>query len=203
MFVSTWSCNPPFIHDSPSRFSALQRSASGARRTPSIVSSAYLQCITASNAALPSHKLEGLVGPLRPWSGSLSCGAPPRPRPHSLLPFARASRVDARTKTGVCERAVRANWCAHTHVLGFVRRPPCGERQGDKELNRHAGALRGVKRDRTGCPAPVRASRCAGAHPNGPWPQAGRHLSACMHLAVSPLHSGVWRSMCPEGARKV
>jgi hypothetical protein len=102
-------------------------------------SSHNLHCITASNAALPSHKLEGLVGPLRPWSGSLSCGAPPRPRPQpALLPFARASRVDARTKTGVCERAVRANWCAHTHVLGLVRRPPCGERQGDKELNRHA-----------------------------------------------------------------
>ena len=50
--------------------------------------------ITASNAALPSRKVEGLLDPLRPWSGSRSCGGPPRPRP---LPFARASRVSRRT----------------------------------------------------------------------------------------------------------
>ena len=49
-----------------------------------------LHGITASNAALPSRKVEGLLGPLRPWSGSRSCGARPRPRP---LPFARASRT--------------------------------------------------------------------------------------------------------------
>ena len=71
-------------------------------------SSHSLHGITASNAALPSHKHEGLVGPLRPWSGSRSCGHPPRPRP---LPFARALRADAWTKTGVCARAVRAHPC--------------------------------------------------------------------------------------------
>ena len=64
--------------------------------------------ITASNAALPSRKVEGLVGPLRPWSGSRSCGGPPRPL---SLPFARALRAAIRTKTGVCARAVRAHPC--------------------------------------------------------------------------------------------
>ena len=68
----------------------LHRDASASRQ-PSTHS---LHGITASNAALPSRRLEGLVGPLRPWSGSRSCGAPPRPL---SLPFARASRADART----------------------------------------------------------------------------------------------------------
>ena len=81
----------------------LHRDASTSRQP----SSHSLHGITASNAALPSRKHEGLVGPLRPWSGSRSCGAP---RPLSL-PFARASRADARTKTGVCARAVRAHPC--------------------------------------------------------------------------------------------
>ena len=84
--------------------SPLHRDASASRQP----SSHSLHGITASNAALPSHKHEGLVGPLRPWSGSRSCGAPPRPL---SLPFARASRADARTKTGVCARAVRAHPC--------------------------------------------------------------------------------------------
>ena len=78
----------------------LHRDGSASRQP----SSHSLHGITASNAALPSHKHEGLVGPLRPWSGSRSCGRPPRPRP---LPFARASRADARTKTGACGRTVR------------------------------------------------------------------------------------------------
>ena len=82
----------------------LHRDASASRQP----SSHSLHGITASNAALPSRKLEGLVGPLRPWSGSRSCGGPPRPL---SLPFARASRADARTKTGVCARAVRAHPC--------------------------------------------------------------------------------------------
>ena len=38
-----------------------------------------LHSITAlSNAALPSRKFEGFVGPHRPWSSRRSCGAPPR-----------------------------------------------------------------------------------------------------------------------------
>ena len=82
----------------------LHRDASTSRQP----SSHSLHGITASNAALPSRKHQGLVGPLRPWSGSRSCGGPPRPL---SLPFARASRADARTKTGVCARAVRAHPC--------------------------------------------------------------------------------------------
>ena len=80
----------------------LHRDASASRQP----SSHSQHGITASNAALPSRKVEGLVGPLRPLSGSRSCGRPPRPL---SLPFARASRADARTKTGVCARAVRAH----------------------------------------------------------------------------------------------
>jgi hypothetical protein len=68
-----------------------------------------MYCMPATNAALPSHKFGGLVGPLRPWSGTRrSCGGPPRPRP---LPFARASRADAWTKTGACGRTVRTPRC--------------------------------------------------------------------------------------------
>ena len=40
--------------------------------------------------------------------------------------------------------------CACGAVLGFVRRPPCGERQGSRIIS--ARASKGVKRDRTGCP---------------------------------------------------
>ena len=40
--------------------------------------------------------------------------------------------------------------CAHTHVLGFFMRPPCGERQGSRIIS--ARASKRVKRDRTGCP---------------------------------------------------
>ncbi len=58
---------------------------------------------------------------------ALHCGRPPRPRP---LPFAHASHADARTKTTACARAVRVRYLLS---LGFVRRPPCGERQGDQE----------------------------------------------------------------------
>ena len=108
--------------------------------------------ITAPNAALPSRKVEGLLDHLRPWSGSLSCGAPPRPRP---LPFAHASHADARTKTGVCARAVRAHQC-----LGFFRRPPCGERQGSRIIS--ARAWKGVKRDRTCCPPTQKPSLSPG-----------------------------------------
>ena len=95
--------------------SPLHRDASASRQP----SSHSLHGITASNAALPSHKHEGLVGPLRPWSGSRSCGAPPRPL---SLPFARASRADARTKTGVCARAVRAHPCPWICQAATMRR---------------------------------------------------------------------------------
>ena len=40
--------------------------------------------------------------------------------------------------------------CACPRVIGFVRRPPCGERQGSRIIS--ARASKGVKRDRTGCP---------------------------------------------------
>ena len=82
-------------------------------------SSPSLHGITASNAALPSHKVEGLVGPLRPLSGSRSCGGQPRPHYPSHLRTRHASR-----------HTLMQEPCAHTHVLGFFRRPPCGERQG-------------------------------------------------------------------------
>ena len=82
-------------------------------------SSHSLHGITASNAALPSRKVEGLLGPLRPWSGSRSCGAPPRPRP---LPFAHASHADARTKTTACARAVRVRCCPRICQATTMRR---------------------------------------------------------------------------------
>ena len=40
--------------------------------------------------------------------------------------------------------------CACGAALGFVRRPPCGERQGSRIIS--ARASKGVKRDRIGCP---------------------------------------------------
>ena len=82
----------------------LHRDASASRQP----SSHRLHGITASNAALPSRKVEGLVGPLRPWSGSRSCGAPPRPL---SLPFARALRAAIRTLTAARARAVRVRPC--------------------------------------------------------------------------------------------
>ena len=80
--------------------SPLHRDASASRQP----SSHRLHGITASNAALPSRKVEGLVGPLRPWSGSRSCGGPPRPRP---LPFAHALRAACSDQDGRT-RKVRA-----------------------------------------------------------------------------------------------
>ena len=80
-------------------------SAGSASRQPS---SHSLHGITASNAALPSHKHEGLVGPLRPWSGSRSCGGPRRPRYHlrsNALEPQRATQIVARG------RAVRVRLC--------------------------------------------------------------------------------------------
>ena len=80
-------------------------SGGSASRQPS---SHSLHGITASNAALPSHKHEGLVGPLRPWSGSRSCGGPPRPRYHlrsNALEPQRATQIVARG------RAVRVRLC--------------------------------------------------------------------------------------------
>ena len=71
----------------------LHRDASASRQP----SSQRLHGITASNAALPSRRLEGLVGPLRPLSGSRSCGAPPRPL---SLPFEHALRAAIQTKIG-------------------------------------------------------------------------------------------------------
>ena len=95
--------------------SPLHRDASASRQP----SSHSLHGFTACNAALPSHKIEGLVGPLRPLSGSRSCGRPPRPRP---LPFARASRADAWTKTGACGRTVRTPPCNRILEATTMRR---------------------------------------------------------------------------------
>ena len=77
---------------------------------PHRASQAPIVCTASLHATppFPSHKIEGLVGPLRPLSGSRSCGRPPRPRP---LPFARALRADAWTKTGACGRTVRMPRC--------------------------------------------------------------------------------------------
>jgi len=82
----------------------LHRDASASRQ-PSTHS---LHCFTACNAALPSHKVEGLVGPLRPLSGSRSCGRPPRP---PSLPFAHALRAAIQTKMGARGRSLRVRPC--------------------------------------------------------------------------------------------
>ena len=84
--------------------SPLHRDASASRQP----SSHRLHGIAASNAALPSRKVEGLVGPLRPWSGSRSCGGPPRPR-YTLC--SHGSCADVRTKTAACGRTVRMPRC--------------------------------------------------------------------------------------------
>ena len=82
----------------------LHRDASTSRQP----SSHSLHGITASNAALPSRKHEGLVGPLRPWSGRRSCGARPRLLP---LPFAHALRSAIQTKMGARGRSLRVRPC--------------------------------------------------------------------------------------------
>ena len=100
---------------------AAQRRVHGsASRQPS---SHSLHCITASNAALPSHKHEGLVGPLRPWSGNRSCGARPRPLP---LPFAHALRAASRTLTAARARAVRVQPCHRILEATTMRRTAGG-----------------------------------------------------------------------------
>jgi hypothetical protein len=93
----------------------LHRDGSASRQP----SSHSLHGITASNAALPSRKVEGLLDHLRPWSGSRSCGRPPRPRP---LPFARALRADAWTKSGACGRTVRMPPCNRICQATTMRR---------------------------------------------------------------------------------
>ena len=121
----------------------LHRDASASRQP----SSHSLHGITASNAALPSHKHKGLVGPLRPWSGSRSCGAPPRPL---SLPFARASRADARTKTGVCARAVRAHPCPWILQATTMRRTAGIKNKMRTRVER--------RENRIGSPPPIYAS---------------------------------------------
>ena len=95
--------------------SPLHRDASASRQP----SSHSLHGITSSNAALPSLNIEGLVGPLRPWSGSRSCGGPRRPLP---LPFARALRADTRTLTAARARAVRVQPCPRILEATTMRR---------------------------------------------------------------------------------
>ncbi len=83
----------------------LHRDASASRQ-PSTHS---LHCFTACNAALPqATKSKALLVLSGRGAAVALVAARPRPRP---LPFARASRADARTKTGVCARAVRAHPC--------------------------------------------------------------------------------------------
>ena len=145
----------------------LHRDASASRQP----SSHSLHGITASNAALPSRKHEGLVGPLRPWSGSHSCGAPPKPAnldpshlraPHTLMLGRRPPHAQGP--------------CACGAVLGFVRRPPCGERQGSRI--KCARASKGVKRDRTGCP-PNYISPHATRETVSPTPRTTAMTSTC------------------------
>ena len=93
----------------------LHRDASASRQ-PSTHS---LHCFTACNAALPSHKIEGLVGPLRPWSGSRSCGGPPRP---PSLPFAHALRAAIQTKMGARGRSLRVRPCHRICEVTTMRR---------------------------------------------------------------------------------
>ena len=75
--------------------------------------------ITASNAALPSRKVEGLVGPLRPLSGIRSCGRPPRP---PSLPFAHALRAAIKTKMGARGRSLRVRPCHRICEVTTMRR---------------------------------------------------------------------------------
>ena len=93
----------------------LHRDASASRQ-PSTHS---LHCFTACNAALPSHKIEGLVGPLRPWSSSRSCGAPPRP---PSLPFEHALRAAIQTKMGARGRSLRVRPCHRILQATTMRR---------------------------------------------------------------------------------
>ena len=122
--------------------SPLHRDASASRQ-PSTHS---LHCFTARNAALPSHKVEGLIDPLRPWSGSRSCGGPPRPLP---LPFEHALRADTRTLTAARARAVRVQPCHRILEATTMRRTA---RIKNKMRTPPRARRKGVKRDRTGCP---------------------------------------------------
>ena len=113
----------------------LHRDASASRQ-PSTHS---LHCFTARNAALPSHKVEGLIDPLRPWSGSRSCGGPPRPLP---LPFEHALRADTRTLTAARARAVRVQPCHRILEATTMRRTAGIENKIRTRVSRHT---RGVK----------------------------------------------------------
>ena len=117
----------------------LHRDASTSRQP----SSHSLHGITASNAALPSHKHEGLVGPLRPLRAAVALVAARRDldpshlrTPHTLMLGRRPPHAQGP--------------CACGAVLGFVRRPPCGERQGSRIIS--ARASKGVKSYRIRCP---------------------------------------------------
>ena len=96
-------------------------------------------CFTACNAALPSHKIEGLVGPLRPWSGSRSCGAPPRP---PSLPFEHALRAAIQTKMGARGRSLRVRPC-HRILQATTMRRTAGI---ENKMRTRGGASRGAVR---------------------------------------------------------
>jgi hypothetical protein len=90
--------------------SPLHRDGSASRQP----SSHSLHGITASNTALPSHKFEGLLGPLRPWSGRRSCtgscGGPRRDLDPPPI-CARLARSAIQTKMGAHGRSLRVCPC--------------------------------------------------------------------------------------------
>ena len=75
--------------------------------------------------------------------------------------------------------------CACGAVLGFVRRPPCGERQGSRIIS--ARASKGVKRDRTGCPPNI--DICSTAHALSVWVSARKKITLpkCILTYTLPL----------------
>ena len=98
---------------------------------------------------------------------------------------ARASRAGCSDQDlDGCVRKSRAA-CAHTHVLGFFMRPPCGERQGSRIKS--ARASKGVKRDRIGCPpnADMHTALCDKLYGLGEW-----------RLRLSYLLSRLYSSSC-------
>ena len=83
--------------------------------------------------------------------------------------------------------------CACGAVLGFVRRPPCGERQGSRIKSARASRRRGVKRDRIRCPS------TRGPHGRGSRGNVGTRARVPRPRAAWPSSEGEARRPCPDG----
>jgi hypothetical protein len=150
--------------------------------------------IAASNAALPSRKVEGLLDPLRPWSGSRSCGAPPRPLP---LPLAHALRADTRTLTAARARAVRVQPCHWILEATTMRRSA-----GIENKMRTRVARREKGSDRL---PPYHTPHDPGPHPRPPTPlrtpasqQTGCETNDTMPTAQPPIAPTLTESPCSD-----